>query len=318
MLASRGGTTLNLRTLRALARALCIGVLTSVAITDTGCSSASMRTGPETPPTPPPPAPTSDDADGMPPEDVVINAPIGPIGPGGNRGIRGFDEAKKELGRIYAAAGQHIDLYCGCTFMPEPGHGMRVDLGACGYVPARDAARAARIEWEHAVPASAFGHTFAEWTSGHPKCVDTKGKSFHGRKCARASSAEFARMEGDLHNLFPVVGEVNGLRGDLPMGVLDPPDAAKKHIGTGGTFRFGGCQSAIERGVFMPRKEVRGDLARAYKYMDKSYPERHLIDDAHRPVFDAWDAGDPPDVWERDRNKLIAARQGNPNGFIGD
>ena len=33
---------------------------------------------------------------------------------------------------------------------------------------------------------------------------------------------------------------------------------------------------------------------------------------------DAWDGEDPPDTWERDRNKRIAARQGNANGFIRD
>ena len=68
----------------------------------------------------------------------------------------------------------------------------------------------------------------------------------------------------------------------------------------------------------MPRREVRGDLARAYKYMNISYPERKLIDEAHRAVFDAWDSEDPPDAWERERNKRIAARQGNANSFIGE
>lgn len=305
-----------------------LGVLATVAIGDTGCSTG-VTVGPRdganvagapTHSSTPSPAPSVDTGatggDGEP--DFAGPPASGPMGSSGNHGIRVFDEAKKELGRIYAAAGQHVDLYCGCTFTPSQGHGMRVDLTACGYVAARDAARAERIEWEHAVPAAAFGHSFTEWTSGHPKCVDTKGKPFHGRKCARIASAEFARIEADLHNLFPVVGEVNGLRGDLPMGVLDPPDKPHAHTGLGATFRFGACTSAIERGVFQPRREVRGELARAYKYMAKSYPERGIIDDAHRPVFDAWDAEDPPDAWERDRNKRIAARQGNPNDFIGN
>ncbi|HSO35855.1 MAG TPA: endonuclease, partial [Labilithrix sp.] len=252
-----------------------------------------------------------DDGDGEP----QGPPPSGPVGAGGNHGIRVFDEAKKELGRIYAAANQHTDLYCGCTFLLQPGHGMRVDLAACGYVAARDHARAERIEWEHAVPASAFGHTFAEWRDGDPKCVDGHGKRYKGRKCARVASAEFARIEADLHNLFPVVGEVNGLRSDLPMGILDGRSA---HGAPVGPFHFGACQSAIEGGVFQPRREVRGDLARAYKYMDRSYPERHLVDDAHRALFDTWDREDPPDAWERERNKRIAARQGNANDLIGD
>ena len=288
------------------ARDLFLAAVAIVACGHLACSSAASRGSVEAPAATP-----DDDGDGIPAG--ATPPPSGSVGSAGNHGIRVFDEAKKELGKIYAAANQHTDLYCGCSYATEPGHGMRVDLAACGYVPARDAARAERIEWEHAVPAAAFGHTFAEWREGHPKCVDSKGKRYHGRKCARVASAEFARIEADLHNLFPVVGEVNGLRGDLPMGVLDPSAHASS-----GTFRFGGCQSAIEQGVFMPRREVRGDLARAYKYMDKSYPERHLIDDAHRAVFDAWDRDDPPDTWERERNKRIAVRQGNANGFIGD
>jgi len=301
---------------------VCLGVLTTVAIAHTACSTAASRGSGEGPqrtlPTSSATPPASEDDDGeAPPEGTT--APVGPTGSTGNHGIRVFDEAKKELGKIYAAAGQRIDLYCGCTFLAEPGHGMRVDLTACGYTPARDAARAQRIEWEHAVPASAFGHTFTEWREGHPKCVDSHGKKFHGRKCARSASAEFARIEADLHNLFPVVGEVNGLRGDLPMGVLDTPGRAfSTPHNAQSSFTFGACQSAIERGVFLPRRQARGDLARAYKYMDRSYPERGLIDDAHRALFDAWDKEDPVDAWERDRNKRIATRQGNANAFIGD
>lgn len=300
------------------ARALCLAFLAFVASSHTACSSSQERARPTVPPpvsTTPDPSHGPDD-DGEADTSPAAAPPAGPVGAGGNHGIRAFDEAKKELGRIYAAAGQRIDLYCGCSFLVEPGHGMRVDLKACGYVAARDRARAERIEWEHAVPASAFGHTFAEWRDGDPKCVDGHGKRFHGRKCARVASAEFARIEADLHNLFPVVGEVNGLRSDLPMGVLD--GARGSSSAATNSFHFGACQSAIEHGVFLPRREVRGDLARAYKYMDRSYPERHLIDDAHRVLFDAWDTEDPPDTWERDRNKRIAARQGNANAFIGD
>jgi deoxyribonuclease-1 len=313
---------------RATRPAVWLVVLGVVAIAHSACASSTSRGRGETPPSPASsssarPAPGAADAADAPDDDAERVGPSGPppsgpVGSGGNHGIRGFDEAKRELNRIYVAAGQHVDLYCGCTFLAEPGRGMRVDLSGCGYVSARDAARAERIEWEHAVPAAAFGHTFSEWRDGHPRCVDGKGKRFHGRKCARLASAEFARIEADLHNLFPVVGEVNGLRGDLPMGVLDAPDRAHAHIGGASSFRFGACQSAIERGVFLPRREVRGDLARAYKYMDRSYPERGLIDDAHRPLFDAWDHDDPPDAWERDRNRRIAARQGNANAFIGE
>lgn len=251
---------------------------------------------------PPPPEPSTPDHGGV--ADHRTES-------GGNHGIRNFDDAKKNLIRLYAKAPARVDLYCGCNFV-EAGHGFRVDLAGCGYVAAREPERAERIEWEHAVPAAAFGHAFVEWREGSDKCVDEKGHKFKGRQCARVNP-DFSRIEGDLHNLFPVVGEVNGLRGDLPMGL---PDSSARHRANGDSFHFGKCGSAVENGVFMPRPEAHGELARAYKYMNASYPELHLIDDAHRELFDRWDAEDPPDAWERERNRQIAAIQGNPNPFI--
>lgn len=264
-----------------------------------GCGS------PPSTPKSPEPEPTDDD-------EVPIAVPEGPITGRGNTRVRTFDEAKRALSTIYIDAKQSTDLYCGCTFLPRPGHGFTVDLGTCGYAVARDAARAARIEWEHAVPAAKFGRTFVEWREGDAKCVDKHGKAFKGRKCARLASAEFARIEADLHNLFPVVGEVNGLRGDLPMGA---PDDAQRHHGKE-TFRFGACQSVVEPSFFVPRPEVRGDIARATKYMNEAYPERGILDAAHREVMDRWDRDDPPDAWEKARNARIAERQGNTNAFI--
>lgn len=240
--------------------------------------------------------------------------PSAPIGPGGNQRIRSFDEAKRSLSRIYDP--HRVDLYCGCSFAPEPKHGLRVDLATCGYVTSREPTRAGRIEWEHAVAAATFGRTFTEWTSGHERCVDSKGKRFKGRKCA-GTSPEFARMEGDLHNLFPVVGEVNAIRGDLPMGILDPPDRTPPHHKpSNDVFTFGACKSTIERGVFLPRAEVRGDLARAALYMDRAYASRRILDEAHRAMFEKWSQEDPPDEWERERNRLITELQGNGNPFI--
>ena len=232
----------------------------------------------------------------------------------GNERIRSFDEAKRALLQIYEK--HRVDLYCGCSFTPEPGHGLRVDLAACGYVAFRDEVRAGRIEWEHVVAAATFGRTFTEWTTGDDRCVDRKGKRFKGRKCAE-KSPDFARMEGDLHNLFPVVGEVNALRGDLPMGILDPPERTPAHHRTTtAVFTFGACKSTVERGVFLPRPEVRGDVARAALYMDRAYASRQILDEAHRTLFERWSAEDPPDDWERERNRAIAERQGNSNPFI--
>ncbi|MEA2747355.1 MAG: hypothetical protein QOI41_1498, partial [Myxococcales bacterium] len=97
------------------AAGLCLAILTTVAIVhDTGCSSVASRGRSEHPSVEPsgtstseaPPAqPPDEDGEPLPPG---TPPPSGPVGSTGNHGIRGFDEAKKEAGRIYAAAGQRI------------------------------------------------------------------------------------------------------------------------------------------------------------------------------------------------------------------
>lgn len=61
--------------------------------------------------------------------------------------------------------------------------------------------RASRVEWEHVVPAWQFGHQRQCWQDG-------------GRKnCAK--DPVYRKMESDMHNLQPSVGEVNGDRGNF-------------------------------------------------------------------------------------------------------
>jgi len=67
------------------------------------------------------------------------------------------------------------------------------------------------------VPAHAFGQAFKEWRDGAPDCVDSKGRLFKGRNCARKMVKLFRFMEADLFNLQPAIGEVNGLRSHYSM-----------------------------------------------------------------------------------------------------
>jgi deoxyribonuclease I len=92
--------------------------------------------------------------------------------------------------------------------------------GSCGYQPKRNAKRAKSLWWEHVVPAEAFGQSFREWREGHPSCVDRKGQPFKGRNCAKKMALAFRFMEGDLHNLQPAIGEVNGLRFNYSMAMV--------------------------------------------------------------------------------------------------
>ena len=105
---------------------------------------------------------------------------------------RTFSEAKKIGWQLYGR--QSVEFYCGCKF-----HGNRVDLKSCGYVPRKNAQRAARIEWEHIVPAWQIGHQRQCWQQG-------------GRKHCSAHDDVYRRAEADLHNLVPGIGEVVVIR----------------------------------------------------------------------------------------------------------
>jgi deoxyribonuclease-1 len=216
----------------------------------------------------------------------------------GNATIQSFNKAKKLLQQVYA--GHEEEYYCGCRFS-----GNIVDIKSCGYEPKKNMKKAEQLEWDHVVPAEAFGQSFVEWREGDPACVDHKGKSFRGRNCARKVSVTFRFMEADLYNLEPAIGEANWLRSDYSMATIP-----------GEAHEFGRRELKIQDRKVEPRPEVRGDIARIYFYMDAAYPGHGIISDKNRKLFETWDKADPVDDWERERAKRIEQIQGNRNPFV--
>jgi deoxyribonuclease I len=216
----------------------------------------------------------------------------------GNTRINSFGKVKKILRKLYQ--NHRITFYCGCTYDREVNH------SSCGYKPKRPLTkkgkknkRAFRIEWEHVVPAHAFGKSFKEWQIGDPKCGGKKG-----RKCARKNKL-FARMEADLYNLVPAIGEVNSNRSNYSM--ADIPGEERE---------YGSCDVEIKGRKVEPRPAVRGNIARTYLYMDWAYPGRGIISAHERKFFETWDKADPVDDWECERARLIEKVQGNANLFV--
>jgi len=220
----------------------------------------------------------------------------------GNTTNDSFNKSKKLLERvIYKESERRIDIYCGCQYNQKK----EVDFNSCGYTPQKDNKRAHRIEWEHVVPAEAFGQSFVEWREGHPDCVDSREKTFKGRKCAEKLNSEYRLMQADMYNLYPAVGEVNGLRSNYSMAMIP-----------GNNYRFGECKTKIEDRKIEPRPEVRGEIARTYMYMERAYPGHGIISGKNEKLFQAWDKADPVDEWECERATRIAKIQGNVNMVV--
>lgn len=214
----------------------------------------------------------------------------------GNTKIKDFFEAKKIAWKIYNKLKVNKTFYCGCTFGYKT-----LDLKSCDYQIQKDHKRANRVEWEHIVPASVFGKRTPEWRYGHKKC---QGK--RGRTCARIMSPEFNLMECDLHNLVPVIGEVNALRENYSMGIIK---GEKRYLGS--------CDIEIENRIIEPTPDIRGDIARIYLYMNDTYPKYNIINSQKElDMFYQWHKEDPVDDIEIKRNELIIKYQGNSNHYI--
>ena len=189
-------------------------------------------------------------------------------------------------------------LYCGCSFDSEN----NIDNSACGYEPRKATnKRSRKMEWEHVMPTFKFGKVLQCWRE--PICKRSNGRPFSGRKCCSKVSPEFKKMEADMHNLFPSIGEVNEDRSNYPFGKVK-----------GEPRKYGKCDMEIKRKIAEPNETIRGDIARAYFYMSRQYglPLLERVEDMLR----MWHVSDPPDSWEMDRNTLIEKVQGNRNPYI--
>ncbi|MEK7856718.1 MAG: endonuclease, partial [Acidobacteriota bacterium] len=80
--------------------------------------------------------------------------------------------------------------------------------------------------------------------------------------------------------------------------------------------QYGACNFEIggKPKVTEPPDNVKGDAARIWFYMSDTYGIK--ITDSQRKMFEDWSKSDPPDAWERLRNRRIDAAQGNKNPYV--
>jgi len=116
---------------------------------------------------------------------------------------------------------------------------------------------------------------------------------------------EYRKMQADMFNLYPAIGEVNGRRSNYSMAIIN-----------GEKRDFGECDVEIKNKKVEPRESIRGEIARTYLYMDSAYPGRGIISKKNRKLFDSWNQSDPVDDWECKRARRIEKIQGNRNDVV--
>ena len=202
-----------------------------------------------------------------------------------------FAKAKRITKNIYQ---QHLPLktfYCGCD-IAIAGKLWQADHRSCGYQVRKQQIRANRIEWEHIVPAWEFGHQLQCWQDG-------------GRKNCGKTNKQFKKMEADLHNLVPAIGEVNGDRSNFRFSDWG-----------GKASQYGQCTMIVDfKGrKAQPPMTTRGAIARTYLYMQQTYGLQ--ISAGQQKLFAAWNKMQPVNAAECQRDNLIAVSQGNHNDFV--
>ncbi len=211
-----------------------------------------------------------------------------------------FEQAKKLARTVW---NDHREtFYCGCAYDK---HGV-IDFNSCSY-KSRDERHDRVISWEHVVPVSWYGRQLDCWNK--PLCVSKKGKKFKGRKCCKKISPVFRRMEADLHNLVPVIREVNAKRENFRFAEM-PLDKSKEK------YYFSGCPIIIDERyrLFEPPEDKKGMVARISLYMANEYGidlgERQFI------LLTDWNNRYPVSPWEKKWNHKITTITGTSNYYI--
>ena len=202
-----------------------------------------------------------------------------------------FIDAKRILPSIYKELNAPATIYCNCPLNITRNRFSTI-LKACGYQVRKQPRRAARIEHEHVMPAWQFGHQLKCWQQG-------------GRSYCQENSSYFNQMEGDLHNIYPAIGEVNGDRSNFRFTQWN-----------GKPYQYGSCPMLIDfkHRTAQPPTYARGKIARSYLYMAKRYGIK--LSPAQNKLLRAWNEQYRPDADECLRNRLITTVQGNDNPFI--
>lgn len=159
--------------------------------------------------------------------------------------------------------------------------------------------RAKRVEWEHVIPAENFGRQFSCWKNGDDKCVTKKGKEYKGRRCCRKVSPIFKKMESDMFNLVPSIGEVNADRRNYRY--MDTKDKIKG--------QYGECSFKVDfknRKAY-PADYTKGFIARTNLYFQKKYKLK--LSKKEQQMFKAWDKMYPKTKWEKIREGRIEKLQ---------
>ena len=127
------------------------------------------------------------------------------------------------------------------------------------------------------MPAQNFGKHLVCWKKG-------------GRKACKDDPL-FQRMEADMRNIVPAIGEINGDRSNFRY--MESPRGLQYS-------QYGNCKvyTDFNNKRFYPANYSKGWIARVYLYMSKTYNIK--LSDQERKLMEAWDKAYPMSEYEKE------------------
>lgn len=214
--------------------------------------------------------------------------------------FKSYAEAIKLAPEVYQD--HQTTFFCGCNYNDAK----KVDLKTCKYKPRKKTNHVKHIQWGHVQTPEQFGQSRQCWKnpSDFSECKKWFGYK-KGKDCCRIADPLYSAMEADLHNIVPMLAELN-------------KDLQKRtyNIIPGEPRKYGQCdfEADVDIDIVEPKRAVRGDIARIYLYMEQTYGIP--ISRKRRQLFDVWNQSDPVDEWEKTRNQRLEKIQGNLNSFV--
>lgn len=160
-----------------------------------------------------------------------------------------------------------------------------------------------------------------------------RGGSPDGINCEhawpRSKGAREGNADSDMHHLFPTRTEVNEARRNYPLGEVDDRQT-ERWFGPAHTSDASpsglviDTYAEVKDGLFEPREDFKGNVARALFYFYTMYREEAMAADPlfftiQRETLCQWHLQDPVDEAEYQRSRQIARYQSNrPNPFVID
>ena len=118
----------------------------------------------------------------------------------------------------------------------------------------------------------------------------------------------FKKLESDMYNLAPATGEVNADRSNYRFNAARTDEELKG--------QYGACEFKVnfkEKKAY-PSSKSRGEIARAYLYMNKKYGIQ--LSKTQLKLYQSWNKMYPVSDWEKLRAKRISKLQKNKKSFI--